>query len=461
MRKQILLCWAMIAGFFCITSCNDKNDEFDDKGSCTINSFEGPETAYMGDSINFNFQIAGDGIQLNQSKIQLFFGETIVSERIMLTPTAGGYSGKLLIPFMKNVEDGSVDLKLRIQNERFANAVNERNIRIIRPLFPKLILKDANGVAREMLPSAEDPYKYIVTDIFPSQFFATIEAPKYGQNGNAMVFGNSDGKIANGVSNLIEFTADIDGEYPITFNTKTYEGTPFIKFALNDVEFETIDNTRAKVEMNLKQGQDIQITGLKADYANYWVNPAFFRKVKDTNGKTLRFMGRDGKYRVTVDKSLKYFRVEVMNASGTAIANLANGDDVIWSIGDGNIGQPSFSKNGISWSTGEKVICLAPLGNGKHQLVLEAGTNIKAGSINFKFFYQKGWGVEFTSDKISLEDQSKWFRVNSGDGNIRGGDAALINGKFYIVTVDISEGPTKTKMYVEEADGFDEVDPLP
>lgn len=451
----------MVAGLFCTTSCNDKNDEFDAKGNCSIHSFEGPEMAYMGDSIAFDFQIAGSGIQLNQSKIQLFFGETMVSERVMLTPSEGKYSGNLLIPFIKDMEDGSVDLKLRIQNERFANAVNERTIKVVRPLFPKLILRDADGVAHEMQPTIGDPYKYTVTDVFPSELYATIEAPKYGENGNAMVFGSSDGKITNGSNDQINFTADIDGEYTVTFNTKTYEGTPFIKFALNDVEFESIDNTRSKVEMELKQGKDIQITGLKADYANYWVNPAFFRKVKGTDGKTLRFMGRDGKYRVTVDKSLKYFRVEAMNAAGTDIADLSKGDDAIWCIGDGNIGQPSFSKNAINWSTGEKVIALAPLGNKKHQMVLEAGQSIKKDNINFKFFYQKGWGVEFTADKISIDDGSTWFIVNGSDGNIKKGTTSITNEKFYVITVDISEGPTKAKMYAEEVDGFDEVDPLP
>lgn len=461
MRKQFLLCWLMIAGLFCTTSCNDKNDEFDDKGNCSIHSFEGPEMAYMGDSIAFNFEIAGDGIHMNQSKIQLFFEESMVSERVMLTPASGKYSGKLLIPFIKNMEDGTVDLKLRIQNERFAHAAIENTIRVVRPQFPKLILRDAEGVAHEMQATAENPYKYTVTDVFPSELFATIEVPRYGENGNAMIFGYSDGKIINGSDSPINFTADIDGEYTVTFNTKTYEGTPFIKFALNDVEFEAIDNTKSKVEMILNQGEDIQITGLKADYANYWVNPGVFRKVQGTDGKTLRFLGKTAKYRLTVDKSLKYFKSEIMNAAGNDIADMRKGDDVIWCIGSAGTGQPSYSKNGINWSDGDKVICLTPLGNGKHQLILEAGKTINVGDINFKFFYQRGWGTEFTAEKISMGDKTTWFRINSSDGNIRGGNTGLTNGKFYTLTIDLSEGATKAKLYVEETDAFDEVAPLP
>lgn len=458
MTKPILLCLMMVAGILCSTSCNDKNDEFDDKGSSSILSLTGPETAYMGDSIAFDFQISSQGVRLNQSKVQLLFGETVVSERFVLTPDAGSYSGKVLIPFMKNIPDGEVTVKLRVQNERFANAIAEKTIQIIRPQFPKLILRDAEGHTYDMLPVTGKPHTYTVTATFPSELYATIEAPKYKDAGNAMVFGSVDGKITNGVTDLINFSADLDGEYEVTFNTLTYEGTPFIKFAMNDIEFEKVDDTRFKVETDFTQGQEIVITGLKADYANYWINPGFFDIVKGTNGKILRFRGRDGKYRLTVDKTLKYFRVEVMN--GGALADLNKGDDVIWTIGDGNIGQPSYTKNGINWSTGEKVICLAPIGNGKHQMVLKAGETIKVDNINFKFFYQKGWGGEFTADKISVADGSPWFAVNASDGNIKKGNASLQNGKYYIITIDISAGPTKAKMYVEEAEDFPEVDPI-
>lgn len=458
MRKPILLCVMMVVGILCTTSCNDKNDEFDDKGSCSITSLTGPETAYMGDSIAFNFQISSNGAQPNQSKVQLLFGETIVSERIMLTPDAGTYSGKILIPFMKDIPDGEVTVKLRIQNERFASATAEKTFRIIRPQYPKLILKDAQGKSYDMLPVAGKPHTYAVTDVFSSELYATIEAPKYGENGNPMIFGSVDGKIANGVSDEINFSADLDGKYEVTFNTMTYEGTPFIKFAMNGIEFAKVDDTKYKVETEIKQNADINITGLKADYANYWINPAFFDIVKDTNGKTLRFRGKDGKYRLTVDKSLKYFRVEVM--SGNALADLSKGDDVIWCIGDNNIGQPSFSKNGINWSTEDKVICLAPIGNGKHQMILKGGQTIKKDNINFKFFYQRGWGIEFTADKISLADGSPWFIVNSADGNIKKG-TSISDGKYYVITIDISAGPTKAKMYTEEKDNFPEAEPYP
>ncbi len=462
MKKDILSSCLFLASLLSLTACHDNETEhFNEKGACKVIAFNGPEQAYMGDSISFTFQIEGNGPQMNQSKIQLFYGESIVSERFLLTPKNGEYSGKLFIPFIKDMVDGEVNLKLRIQNERYANAVSERALTVIRPKYEKLILTDSEGNSYDMLPSADVPYEYSVTNTFPSELYATIEAPKYGENGNTIIFGSADGKITNGSAEVINFTSDTEGVYTVSFNTLTYEGSPFIKFALNDIEFEKVDETHYKVDIDLKQGQDIKITGLKADYDNYWVNPAFFRTVKGTNGKTLRFMGRDGKYRITVDKSLKYFRVEVLNNAGSGLANLNNGDDVIWCNGDNNIGQPSYSKNGINWSTGDKVICLAPIGNQRHQLILQAGKSINKNSINFKFFYQKGWGGEFTANRISLDDSSSWFRINASDGNIRDGATKLSDNKYYVITIDISEGAEKAKMYVNETDGFKEEEPLP
>lgn len=458
MKRQISLC-LMMATFLGVTSCNDKKQDFDDTGNSSVISLSGPESAYMGDSIAFNFQIGSSDARLNQSKVQLLFDKTIVSERVMLTPNEGNYTGKIAIPFMKNIPDGTIKVKLRIQNERFSSVTSEIDIKISRPQYSKLVLRDNQGKAHDMLPVVGQPHTYAVTDIFPGELFATIEAPKYGENGNEMVFGNVDGKISNGSDEEINFSGDIDGEYKVTFNTLTYEGTPFIKFAINDIGFEKIDDYKYKVETEFKMGQTISITGLKGDYAQYWINPAFFSKVKGTNGTLLKFKGKDGKYRLTVDKTLKYFRVETM--VGNALAELSKGHDVVWCIGDAGIGQPSFSKNGIGWTAGEKDICLTPIGNGRHQLVLETGKTLKKDVFTFKFFYQRGWGAEFTTDKISLIDKSPWFAISPTEpasGNFVKGSKSIVDGKFYIITVDISAGNNKAKMSVEEMSDFEEVD---
>lgn len=458
MGKPILLCLMMAAGLFCVTSCNDKSDEFDDKGNSSIISLTGPENAYMGDSIAFNFQISSNGPRPNQSKVQLLFDETIVSERIMLTPDAGTYSGKVLIPFLKNIPDGTITVKLRIQNERFVNAVASKDIQIIRPKFPELILKVSDGRELPMKPS-EDGYTYKVTGSFDNELYATIIAPKYGQNGNAMIFGSLDGKISNAGIDNINFSSDTQGEYEVTFNTRTFEGTPFIKFALNDMEFEKMDDNNFKVDRDFRQGEHIHITGLKADYANYWINPAFFAKVKGTNGKTLKFLARDGKYRVTVVKTagIKHFKVQVMNEAGTGLGVLTKGDDALWCNGDANIGQPSFSKNGCNWSTA-KSICFAPMGNGIHKLILKKAETIN--TRNFKLYSGSGFEAEFKKANYkSFADMRPYFDIPADDGNIKSGTAGLIDGKYYVITVDVSEGQTKAIASCVEVNDFPEVEP--
>ncbi len=456
MRRQFLLCLMMATALIGVTSCNEKADEYDDSGSSSILSFTGPDTAFMGDSITFSFELSSTVVRANQAKVQLFFGETMVSERMMTTPENGKYTGKILIPFMKNVVDGEVTVRLRIQNERFANAVMDRKIQITRPQFSKLTLKDSEGRSLDMMPVAGKPHTYAVTAYFPSEMYAVIETPKYGEHGNAMTFGDVDGKISNGSTTDINFSAALDENYEVTFNTLTYEGTPFVPFAVNGIEFTKVNDTNYKVETNFTKGQTINITGLKLDYPNYWVNPAFFDIIKDTNGKLLRFRGRDGKYRLTVDKGLKYFKVDVMN--GNDLADLSKGHDVVWCIGNTGIGQPTYEKNNINWSTGDKVICLAPLGNGIHELVLQAGVSLNTSSIDFKFFFQRGWGSEFTYSTYAV-NTSTWFYANNSDGNLKlVKDMTLKSGKYYVITLDISAGANKAKLSSKEVTEFPEVD---
>ncbi len=452
MKKQFLL-FLMAYGLISLSSCNDKNDEYDDVGKATIVSLEGPSSAYMGDSISFTFDVADDGeIPLSTTKIQILYGDEIVSERIILTGNSGTYSGKILVPFLKNIPDGDATVRLHVKNARYAADVKDQSITVFRPNFPYLTLKTEQGDYR-MDPVEGQPYTYKVTGNFPSELYGYIEAPKYGENGNGITFGASDGKITDGINSLIEFTADAEGYYDVTFNTQSYEGSPFIKFALNGTEFIKVDDSNSKVEMNFTTGQEIQITGLKSDYSNYWIDPAFFNIKKGTNGKILKFRAMDGKYRVTVNKALKYFNVELMN--GSALSTLGSGDGAIWVNGDSNIGKPSYSANKLNWAT-SKSLCMAPMGDHKHQIILEAGKSIN--TINFKFYGQKDFVVEFTKDKISIADGNPWFAIPNSDGNIRAGSKALTKGKFYILTVDVSAGVNKATLSVEEVTGFNEVD---
>lgn len=264
----------------------------------------------------------------------------------------------------------------------------------------------------------------------------------------------------NGVKTKIEFTADTDGEYEISFNTMTFEGTPFVKFALNEVEFNKQDDNNWFVDMELEQGQEIQITGLKSDYANYWVDPSFFDIKKNTNKKVLKFRAMNGKYKVTVNKAMKYFNVEPLNGTDLSTFDKEKGEGALWMIGGGGIGKPSYTTNGINWDP-RNAFCATPIAKGKYQLILEAGKTINPTDINFKYFGQKGWGFEMASAYVTTD--SPYIRVNAeqgNDGNIFSDTKEFTEGKFYIVTLELpSAFPSSPGVItVEETDQIPEVE---
>lgn len=444
-----------------LSSCNDKNDDFDDKGSSQVVSIVAPPQIYMGDSIEIKYSIKSNDFRANQSKIQLYVGENMVSERMMTTPADGDYAGKIYIPYYKGIEDQPVTVKVRTQNERFASSTAEQTVELVRPKYDKLYLVDSEGNRHVMTPSADDPFLFSVTDEFPSELYATIVAPAYGENGNEIVFGNSDGAITNGVSDNINFSADEDGRYTVTFNTKTYAGTPFVKFAVNGVEFEKVDNNNFKVDGEFKQGQIIEVTGLKSEYANYWINPTFFDVVKGTNGKKLKFRGQDGQYRFTCDKSKKYFRVLPLGNDGSSLAELNKNEPGVWVIGNGGVGFPSYKTNTPNWSPGEnKAIPFCPMGNNIYELIMKAGTNLNPGSIDWKLFYRNAFKEEFVSANYAdWSGMQPYFRVNSGDGNIKKGNSGITSGKYYRVKLDLTNGPKKAVITCTEEDEIPEVEP--
>lgn len=465
-RLKLLLVLSAVATISSISSCNDKNDEYDDKGSSSVLSITAPDQVYMGDSISFTYNVSASGADLNQTKLQLYMDDQLESERIMNTPADGEYTGKLAIPFIQNVDDRDITIKVRAQNDRFANASAEKTIKIVRPVYSKLILRDINGNEYDMLPVEGKPYTYSVTSLFPSELYATIIAPAYGNNGNEQVFGNADGKIIDGSSDNINFSADAEGTYQVTFNTKTFEGTPFVKFAVNGDEFSKIDDNNFKVDRQFKQNEEIEITGLKADYSNYWINPTYFDVVAGSDGKKLRWRGVDGKYRVVCDKLLKYFRICPLNAQGDDLADYRNGDKVVWVIGSGGIGQPNFANNPSGWSPKESNgITMCQIKDNVYQLILKAGSNAKCQlnpyDIAFKFFYQCGWGSSWGSEgpgaSPTITDGSAWFKVVSA-GDLNAGTKSLISGRYYVLTLDLTGGDSKPKLTVVEEKTIPEVE---
>lgn len=241
MRNRFLL-GMMVLSLIGMTSCKDEIDQFDDHGSSTIVSFVGSEKAYMGDSITFDFEVKSGGVKINQAKVQLYYGEEMVSEAFYSLKADGKYSGKVLAPYQKNTPDGDAKVILRIQNERFSNDSKEMTVAIERPKYQSLKLVAANGKEYTMTPVPGKEYEYKAREAFPADMEASIIAPAYSDGtdnpylqGNDLLFGMDNGKIALNATKDIGFETtgyDEDGKYEITFNTLTFEGAPFPKFGI-------------------------------------------------------------------------------------------------------------------------------------------------------------------------------------------------------------------------------------
>ncbi len=398
--------------------------------------------AHFGDSLVFQVHASDQEIALSTVKVQLFFTDDQVSETTIRTKENGDYSGKIFIPFYKNVPNGKATLKFILQNISQKMTEQSYEIDLTRPDFPYLnLVTESKSYKMEKIGTNE----YAVTESFPSSVKGYIQAPKVGEQGNPMNFGWVNNTVEIGSTTEIPFTNLTSGVYSIKFNTLTYEASPFINIYLNGNLLSRMDDDHFKGELELKNGEPVTFDGID-DVKNWWIDPDYFTQKSDGS---INFNGINGKYRITVDFKLKYFLVESMD--GANLASLkADGTGAVWIIGEG-IGKPGIATNQVGWSP-EKALCMMPIGNKKYQITLKAGESIHASNINFKFFHQKDWGGEFGATSISTDNDMIF--IGDGNNGRDSGNLGIVSGKSlalgtsYILTVDLSQGNSKAILTV-------------
>ena len=265
-----------------------------------------------------------------------------------------------------------------------------------------------------------------------------IVAPAYGEHGQEIVFGYENSQIKPGVEGSIPFSNSAPGRYTISFNTFSFEGSPFVVLSLNGQQLEAIDETTSKIDLNLSKGDLVTPDGFP-NFGDWWIDPDFFTKNEDGS---LTFNAYSGNYRIIADTKRQYFRVYKLNGTEPATLN-DDGTGALWIIGEG-IGHPSLS-NAVGWTT-ENALCMAPVGEKTYQITVVGGKTIATDAINFKFFGQMGWGLELKSE--NLVSQSDLIGVGAGqdvnghdDGNLFLKDGVTLqdNG-VYVITVDLTQG---------------------
>jgi hypothetical protein len=442
--KYIKYLIPVLTGLTLTTACYDDDDPVKPVGNPVMDIRSSFANVHFGDNLPFTVGV-NDELPLSTLTATLYSGEEEVARTTIRTKENGEYSGLIHVPFYKDIPDGTATLKFALLNTTMKSVMHETDLPVTRAQYPYLILVTAN-TSYPMLPTGT-PDEYAVTEAFPSTDLpAYIKTPVADSKGTEITFSWEGGAITEGVTANIPFASPAGGAYSVTFNIRTYQAAPFFEILLNDQKMNMVDKENYEIDIDLKQGQEITVAGL-ADIADWWIDADYL--VREADAGSYTFVPIDGRYRISANMAMKYFKVEAL--TGNSPASLAeDGTGAVWIIGEG-IGKPSVTGNEVGWNT-NKALCMAPVGSKKYQLTVVAGETVKADNINFKFFHQKGWGGEFGADAISTA--SDLIFIGNGDNGRDSGNlgivqgSALESGASYIFTVDFAAGITQAILTV-------------
>ena len=429
----------------CTTACKDDPELLTTDVGPEMTAVSSDASGGFGGKVGFEATMT-DRYALSTLKAQSFFDDEMVAEEVIRTKENGTYSGTVTLPFYKNVPDGEATLRLVGQNVRFGQTFVERPLAASRPKPDHLVFVLGEQEYR-MEPTGVD-YEYAVTADFPQKPQGYITTPDLDGQGSVVTFGYSSeqGGIVSDLTEPIPFANSNAGEFTVTFNLKSFEGSPFIKLLFNDAEMTMVDNDNYSIVTTLTQNQTYTLTGV-SDFADWDIDRDFFERADASNPEALTFLPMSGMYKVTANFKHSYLRIEAMK-SATELATLnEDGSGAIWAIGGMSVGKPTL-KNAASWSPEQGGMCLARVADKKYQLTFVAGVSIDASSFDFKFFHQKTWGGEFGGDDISTA--SDLVKI-SDSGNLGLAEGKTLDlGGIYRFTVDISGGNTAAVLTVEK-----------
>lgn len=412
--------------------------------------------AFFGDSLPFTVNVRDAEVPLSTLKAQLFFDNEKVSETIIRTKDNGkDYNGKIYIPFLKNVPNGKATLKYILQNINFTIAEQDIELPCIRPQFDYLTLITKDGKEYQMNRTGDNFYETVSE--FPQRVDAYIKAPAYGANGNDIYFGYStDATITQDSKNAIPFTALQAGKYSISFNTMTYEGSPFVSMKLNGKEFESIDENTLQLTVDLAQGENVKLEGIP-NYDSWYIDPDYFTIDKQGN---IKFNAMDGTYKIRAITDKMYFSVMRMNGDNPATLD-KNGNGALWILGWG-VGHPSLDYQfGWSWDNETNGYCMAEISPQVYQFSgytgpeteSRNGQRIRYDYLDFKFYKERTWDTEFKQSEMILEGNL----LNLAEPNDLGfsninlsKDTQLEINTHYVLTVDLTKGNDKPIIKLEK-----------
>ena len=253
-------------------------------------------------------------------------------------------------------------------------------------------------------------------------------------------FGNGDKLIVTVDMNYTPGKVTVDYQEYVPADFPTFNGVNMVKAGNNYY-----------AEAALTQGSEFTIGN--ASVIDMDIDKAYvdeFAATNQGNGK-FKFNAISGNYTILLMPTMNYVKIipGTYEAPGTFEANKA-----LWIIGS-NIGQPTAAQNNSNWAPAvTNSIPVAQVSDNIYKIAFTYGQELTG--INFKFFGQYGWGMEFHGEDFVMEPndyfyvntpQGEWVYDENGneiyqrggdDGNIFGGAAPLGKGDKVILTIDLN-----------------------
>lgn len=437
-----LLCLPMM------TACSDDDDTSNGDGQPVI-TVQSVSPAMFGDSITLQVNCKDDGgVALSTLKTSLMYSEETVQTVTTRTKENGDYQVKLFVPFYQNVPDGTAKLKFVLQNIHFTTAEQTVDLALTRPHYSYLTLKTSDNKEYRMTPDADNPYLFRTSVSSPDSktVLGYVIAPAADSNGKEITFGQGTNGITDGTIDNISFASTHKGTFECTFNVLTYEYSPVYDPATAAQEI-VLSESANTYDGELVQGRNYEFTGLDVVNSGSWFYDSDFFT---SNGDgTYKFNAVTGYYHIKANLTRNGFQIWATNADKSTASLASDGSGALWIIGDDGIGKPAYSFiSGQGWWTDtDHALCLAQVKDKVYQITLTAGKQLRGSSINFKFFGQAGWGIEFhgAADTYHVSSTSDVFLIGDGNGHDNGNlylpdGTTLTNGDTYVLTVDLTQG---------------------
>lgn len=434
-----------------MASCGEDDYHAPTPSGNPVMSYTAPTASvWMGDEMEVTVNCKDEGgIALSNLNAKLLFSGQCVDETTIRTKEAGEYTIKLKVPYAQSVPDGKVDIQLTLQNASTKANTETLSVDIKRPHFNNLQFVSADGAKYDMTEVGNFQYQVILPNSKKTfkGYFATKDSK--------FVFGSSTGKDMNlGETGYFNFSSEKTSDVAITFDAKNFTAGPTDVLPITILDFADSDAGKIWVG-NMKQNATCNLTingnSLPDDwfYDNDW-----FQKEEDGS---YTFKAITGRYTVKADFEHKSFRIWTMNDNEPMKLN-GDGTGAVWIIGNEGINKPTWDAVNHGWWTGtDNDVCLTPIKNKVYQITLTIGKQLRATDVNFKFFGQSDWGIEFKGkdSNYCISTDSEILGIGDGNGHDNGNiylkeGVELQDGDIYVLTVDLTAGVDKAVMRVEK-----------